>query len=276
RECSQNTVSQALQNNVSQALQNNVSQASQVSINGDDNGESLQENFSDSESLFSDKSQHINDLKYNSSMASDTSSSSDQLLVTEEIELQTEEEKNFNQIIVNSRINFQPLPGEYGLYFKNFMEMSFFTWVTQHMIILRPQMYFGPGVEAETKEEFWHGDIWQQSPLFGLSSMDNEIRIGRIIAIDSTSSGIKLKVQFLYFGSELPKNFLSSARAERSRNGELWLSEIIAALGVVISNLSQGNDLADTKCHISNLGCRSCLVPKEQLSNLNFDVKLNS
>lgn len=36
---------------------------------------------------------------------------------------------------------------------------------------LRAQMYFGPGVEAETKEEFWHGEIWQQSPLFGLSSV---------------------------------------------------------------------------------------------------------
>ncbi|CAG8777409.1 2947_t:CDS:1, partial [Cetraspora pellucida] len=110
-ECSQNTVSQALQNNVSQALQNNVSQALQVSINRDDSDESLQENFSDSESLFSDKSQHTNDLKYNSSMASDMSSSSDQLSVTEEIKLQTEEEKNFNQIIVDSEIDFQPLPG---------------------------------------------------------------------------------------------------------------------------------------------------------------------
>ncbi|CAG8644297.1 4978_t:CDS:2, partial [Cetraspora pellucida] len=102
-ECSQNTVSQA--------LQNTVSQASQVSINGDDSGESLQENFSDNESLLSDKSQHTNDLEYNFSMASDTSSSSDQLSVTEEIELQTEEEKNFNQIIVDSGIDFQPLPG---------------------------------------------------------------------------------------------------------------------------------------------------------------------
>ncbi|CAG8835771.1 5992_t:CDS:1, partial [Cetraspora pellucida] len=126
--------------NISETLQrgecsqNTVSQASQVSINGDDSGESLQENFSDSESLLSDKSQHTNDLEYNSSMTSDTSSSSDQLSVTEEIELQTEEEKNFNQIIVDSGIDFQPIPGEYGPYFKNFTEMSFFTWVTQHMI----------------------------------------------------------------------------------------------------------------------------------------------
>ncbi|CAG8831907.1 8222_t:CDS:1, partial [Cetraspora pellucida] len=55
---------------------------------------------------------------------------------------------------------------------------------------------------------------------------DNEIRIGRIIVIVLTSIGIKLKVQFLYFGSKLPKNFLSSARAEESQNRELWLSEV--------------------------------------------------
>ncbi|CAG8828111.1 2044_t:CDS:1, partial [Gigaspora rosea] len=36
---------------------------------------------------------------------------------------------------------------------------------------LRSQMYFGPGIEAETKSEFWHGNIWQESPLFSQSSI---------------------------------------------------------------------------------------------------------
>jgi hypothetical protein len=36
---------------------------------------------------------------------------------------------------------------------------------------LRSQMYFGPGIEAEVKSEFWHGNIWQESPLFGQSSI---------------------------------------------------------------------------------------------------------
>ena len=36
---------------------------------------------------------------------------------------------------------------------------------------LRSQMHFGPGIEAETKSEFWHGIIWQASPLFGQSSI---------------------------------------------------------------------------------------------------------
>ncbi|CAG8824111.1 21703_t:CDS:2, partial [Gigaspora rosea] len=34
----------------------------------------------------------------------------------------------------DSGIDFQALPGEYGPYFKNFTEMSFFTWVTKHII----------------------------------------------------------------------------------------------------------------------------------------------
>jgi hypothetical protein len=32
---------------------------------------------------------------------------------------------------------------------------------------LMPRMYFGPGVVTEKKREFWHGELWQDSPLFG-------------------------------------------------------------------------------------------------------------
>ncbi|CAG8465647.1 15317_t:CDS:2 [Racocetra persica] len=68
-------------------------------------------------------------------------------------------------------------------------------------------MYFGPGVEADTKSEFWHSSIWQESSSLAYPS-------------------IKLKVQLLYFGSELPRIFLSSIRTEGSLDGELWLSEM--------------------------------------------------
>ncbi|PKY62791.1 hypothetical protein RhiirA4_432741, partial [Rhizophagus irregularis] len=57
-------------------------------------------------------------------------------------------------------------------------------------------------------------------------------------------------------------------------NGQkLWLT---AALGVVTADLPQGNDLASTKRHGGNKGCRSCLVPKEQLTDFSFDIKLNA
>jgi len=28
-------------------------------------------------------------------------------------------------------------------------------------------LYFGPGIEVEAKKEYWHGDLWAESPLFG-------------------------------------------------------------------------------------------------------------
>ena len=28
-------------------------------------------------------------------------------------------------------------------------------------------MYFGPGIDSETKSEYWHGTLWGESPLFG-------------------------------------------------------------------------------------------------------------
>jgi hypothetical protein len=33
--------------------------------------------------------------------------------------------------------------------------------------LLFEKMYFGPGVHTEERVEYWHGDIWAQSPLFG-------------------------------------------------------------------------------------------------------------
>ncbi|CAG8778780.1 6274_t:CDS:2, partial [Racocetra fulgida] len=80
--------------------QNTISQASPVSINDGEDSESLQENFSDIESFqedffdieslqedFFNRSQHVNDdLECGFSMASDTSSCSDQLTIAEEIE----------------------------------------------------------------------------------------------------------------------------------------------------------------------------------------------
>lgn len=28
-------------------------------------------------------------------------------------------------------------------------------------------MYFGPALEVKKKSEFWHGDLWGESPQFG-------------------------------------------------------------------------------------------------------------
>ncbi|CAG8604501.1 7601_t:CDS:1, partial [Cetraspora pellucida] len=52
-----------------------------------------------------------------------TLSSSNQLTIMEEVGLQLK----VTQTIVDSRIDFQLLSGEYNSYFKNFMKMSLFT-----------------------------------------------------------------------------------------------------------------------------------------------------
>lgn len=33
--------------------------------------------------------------------------------------------------------------------------------------LLLPKMYFGPGIVTSEKKEFWHGELWQDSTLFG-------------------------------------------------------------------------------------------------------------
>jgi hypothetical protein len=40
--------------------------------------------------------------------------------------------------------------------------------------ILMPKMYFGPGIVTDEKREFWHGELWQDSALFGEDKIENE------------------------------------------------------------------------------------------------------
>lgn len=33
--------------------------------------------------------------------------------------------------------------------------------------LLYKTLYFGPGIQVEEKKEYWHGDLWAESPFFG-------------------------------------------------------------------------------------------------------------
>lgn len=33
--------------------------------------------------------------------------------------------------------------------------------------ILYEKLYFGPGIEVKEKKEYWHGDLWAESPFLG-------------------------------------------------------------------------------------------------------------
>ncbi|RHZ89928.1 hypothetical protein Glove_9g377 [Diversispora epigaea] len=105
------------------------------------------------------------------------------------------------------------------------------------------RLYFGPGIETDKKSEFWHGTIWQESPLFGITSItvnrktyytrtfiifksdinNEKISFGRIRAIvHNEDKKILIKVEIYLEFHELPqtlqkkKNFL---------NNILWLYE---------------------------------------------------
>ncbi|PKC53155.1 hypothetical protein RhiirA1_543284, partial [Rhizophagus irregularis] len=47
------------------------------------------------------------------------------------------------------------------------LSISDIIWRVLNNPMLMKHMYFGPGVNSETKSEYWHGTLWGESPLFG-------------------------------------------------------------------------------------------------------------
>jgi hypothetical protein len=84
-------------------------------------------------------------------------------------------------------------------------------------------------------------------------------------------------IGFVPFGAsfnEFIKPFIRDIRKlekgiEMEINGEKYL--VAGGLGVVTADLPQGNDLCGVKRHGANHGCRNCFVPREQLSDKNYD-----
>ena len=48
--------------------------------------------------------------------------------------------------------------------------------------ILRSQMFFGAGQRVENSREFYHGDLWKESPLFGIDSVFNSAGMSELQA----------------------------------------------------------------------------------------------
>ncbi|KAF0374651.1 HCP-like protein [Gigaspora margarita] len=61
-------------------------------------------------------------------------------------------------------------------------------WNILNNPILYDTLYFGPGVEVKSKKEYWHGDLWAESPLFG----QDKIIINRGIILYVPSSYINM------------------------------------------------------------------------------------
>ena len=56
-------------------------------------------------------------------------------------------------------------------------------------------------------------------------------------------------------------------------NETYWLTD---GLGVITADLPQGNDIAGVLRHNAKRGCRSCYATKESLTDISFDIVLNS
>ncbi|CAB4445569.1 unnamed protein product [Rhizophagus irregularis] len=87
------------------------------------------------------------------------------------------------------------------------LSISEIIWRVLNNLMLMKHMYFGPGINSEEKSEFWHGNLWGESPLFG----QHEILISEVLY----RSG-----DFVYYHNDngLP-------RQRRSITGEVWLQD---------------------------------------------------
>jgi hypothetical protein len=47
------------------------------------------------------------------------------------------------------------------------LSISEIIWRVLNNPTLMKHMYFGPGIDSKKKSEFWHGNLWGESPLFG-------------------------------------------------------------------------------------------------------------
>ncbi len=47
------------------------------------------------------------------------------------------------------------------------LSISDIIWHVLNNPSLMKHMYFGPGIDSETKSEYWHGELWGESPFYG-------------------------------------------------------------------------------------------------------------
>jgi len=47
------------------------------------------------------------------------------------------------------------------------LSISDIIWHILNNLSLMKHMYFGPGIDSETKSEYWHGELWGESPFYG-------------------------------------------------------------------------------------------------------------
>ncbi|CAB4374191.1 unnamed protein product [Rhizophagus irregularis] len=115
------------------------------------------------------------------------------------------------------------------------LSISEIIWRVLNNPMLMKHMYFGPGINSEEKSEFWHGNLWGESPLFGQHEIlisevlyrsgdfvyyhdDNgQKKLGRLRSILKNHDGYyQLRIQKILEYSDLPGNLKGLPRQRRS------------------------------------------------------------
>ncbi|CAB4373304.1 unnamed protein product [Rhizophagus irregularis] len=124
------------------------------------------------------------------------------------------------------------------------LSISEIIWRVLNNPMLMKHMYFGPSINSEEKSEFWHGNLWGESPLFGQHEIlisevlyrsgdfvyyhDNngQKKLGRLRSILKNHDGYyQLRIQKILEYSDLPRNLKGLPRQRRSITGEVWLQD---------------------------------------------------
>ncbi|GET56987.1 hypothetical protein GLOIN_2v1790940 [Rhizophagus irregularis DAOM 181602=DAOM 197198] len=124
------------------------------------------------------------------------------------------------------------------------LSISEIIWRVLNNPMLMKHMYFGPGINSKEKSEFWHGNLWGESPLFGQHEIlisevlcrsgnfvyyhdDNgQKKLGRLRSILKNHNGYyQLRIQKILEYSDLPGNLKGLPRQRRFITGEVWLQD---------------------------------------------------
>ncbi|CAG8572822.1 2803_t:CDS:2, partial [Racocetra fulgida] len=141
RKATQKVVLRKRINSKIQVLSSQESSSDVSQFNNDDFDFTASHDLNSTSNMLSRSDHLINDdfdstASHALNSVSDMLSSSNQL-ISDDFECSfstTSDASKCVQTLVDGGINFQPLSGEYGPYFKNFTEMACFTWVTKHLI----------------------------------------------------------------------------------------------------------------------------------------------
>ncbi|UZO19132.1 uncharacterized protein OCT59_010432 [Rhizophagus irregularis] len=124
------------------------------------------------------------------------------------------------------------------------LSISEIIWRVLNNLMLMKHMYFGPSINSEEKSEFWHRNLWGESPLFGQHEIlisevlyrsgdfvyyhdDNgQKKLGRLRSILKNDDGYyQLRIQKILEYRDLPRNLKGLPRQRRSITGEVWLQD---------------------------------------------------